>query len=77
MVLFLSLIFHLVCMGHKNFNSRVISYMLRNHFTRKLHVEGQKFKELVLLKTKSLRSFSISNISITANNGALGSRFHS
>ena len=34
-------------------------------------------KELVLLKTKSLKNISISNIVITANNRELGNRFNS
>ena len=33
---------------------------------------AKKFKELVLLKTKSLRNCSISNMSITASNRELG-----
>ena len=35
------------------------------------------FKELMLRMEKNLRNLSIPNISITANNQALGSRFHS
>ena len=35
------------------------------------------FKELILLKENSLRSFSILKIFITTNNQELGSRFHS
>ena len=40
-------------------------------------LKARKFKELVLLKTKSLRNFSISNIVMTANSRELGSWFHS
>ena len=36
---------------------------------------AKKLKELVLLKTKSLRSFSSSNIFINANNAEFGSWF--
>ena len=39
--------------------------------------KAKKVKELVLLKTKPLRNFLISNIVMTANNQALGSRFNS
>ena len=39
-------------------------------------LEGRKFKRLTLLKTKSLRKFSIFNILITADNQELGSPFH-
>ena len=39
--------------------------------------KAKQFKEFVLLKTKSLREISISNIFITANNREFGSPFHS
>ena len=39
--------------------------------------KAKKFKELVLLKTKSLRNFLVSNIVMSANNKAIGSRFNS
>ncbi len=33
-------------------------FFLKNHFVRNLHVEGQTFKELILLKIKSRRNFA-------------------
>ena len=39
-------------------------------------LKAKKFKEFVLLKIKSLRNISISNIVKTANNGTLGSQFN-
>ena len=44
------------------------TFFIRNHFIMNLHVESERFKELVLIKTKSLKNFSISNIVVTANN---------
>ena len=44
----------------------VHAFFIRNHFLRKLHVVGHNLKELVLLKTKFLRKFSISNTVTTA-----------
>ena len=38
--------------------------------------KAEKFKGLTLLKTKSLRNFSILNILIIADNQELGSPFH-
>ena len=52
-------------------------FFIRNLFFEEPHVEGQIVLGTYLLKTKSLRNFSISNIVITAINRALGSRFHS
>ncbi len=39
--------------------------------------KARKFKELILLKRKSLRDFSMLNAFITANNQEIESRFHS
>ncbi len=39
--------------------------------------KARKFKELILLKRKSLKNFSMFNVFITAKNQELESRFHS
>ena len=44
---------------------------------RNLPLEDQKFKLLILQKTKFLRNFSTGIIFITASNQELGSRFRS
>ena len=54
----------------------VARFFMSNLFIRNQHVEDQKCKELFLPNKKSLRTFSISNIFITANNRELGSWFH-
>ncbi len=53
------------------------AFFMKNHLIRNLHVECPRFKELILLKRKSLRNFSMLNVFITANNQELESWFHS
>ena len=43
-------------------------FFIRNHFIRILRVERHNLKDLVVLKAKFVRNFSISNTFMTANN---------